>query len=504
MRSLDSLALLLAFAAVAVPVSARPVSEADLRKHIEILASDEFEGRAPGSEGERKTIDYLQRAWAKAGLKPGAAGGSWLQPVELLRRGPKEAKVQFYAYGDRIRVASDEILLVGRDSNYVRDKLPAIFVGHGVDGKGDVLADVKGKLAFMLSDSADFLPDALRQSRARRDKLIEAGAEAVVTISGEEFDYPVYRRNLLSRPIVWTGQDRHAMVEGVVGRRYMVALVTAAGGDWDKMRTAAKAGDYEGQTLGLSVDLNVSSDIERFSSPNIIGKLPGRKSGEGAVLFMAHWDHLGICRPEDEADRICNGAVDNASGLAVITEVAKRLARKRHDRDIYFMGTTAEESGFWGTYAFAANPAVPLAEIKVALNIDNFAIAPRGTPVAIIGRGETGLDADIELVVRKQGRKLDPSNDANAFLQRQDGWALLQKGVPALMIGSAFADLKSLNAFLQGNYHGPDDEPGADIQLGGAAEDADLHVALGEYFASTRKYRPKKTRQPAPEKGTGG
>jgi hypothetical protein len=504
MRPFSHFAFLFAFAALATPIAARPVSEAELRKHIEVLASDEFEGREPGTEGERKTIDYLQRVWGKAGMKPGAADGSWLQPVEFVRRGPKEAKVQFFARGDRIRVASDEILLVGKDSNYVREKLPAIFVGHGVDGRGDVIADVKGKLAFMLSDGADFLPSGLRQSRARREKLIEAGAEAVVTISGEQFDYPIYRRALMSRPIVWAEKDKRAALEGVVGRQYMVALVTAAGGDWDKMRAASKSSDYAGQTLGLSVDLNVDSDVQSFASPNIIGKLPGRKPGEGAVVFMAHWDHLGICRPDDETDRICNGAVDNASGLAVITEVAKRLAKQRHDRDIYFVGTTAEESGLWGAYAFAANPVVPLADIKVVLNIDTIAVAPRGAKVAIIGRGKTALDGDIESIIRKEGRKVEPSADANAFLQRQDGWALTQKGVPAFMIGGAFADLTKLDGFLKGDYHGPEDELTADIQLGGAAEDADLHIALGEYFASARKFRPKKIEQPDQEKGTGG
>jgi hypothetical protein len=504
MRPFLQLAFLFAFIGATAPLAGRPVTEAELRKHIEVLASDEFEGRAPGTEGERKTIDYLQRMWAKAGIKPGVAGGSWLQPVELVRRGPKEAEAQFFARGDRIRVASDEILLVGKDSFYTREKLPAIFVGHGVDGKGDVVADVKGKLAFVLSDSADFLPNGLRQARARREKLIDAGAEAVVAISGEQFDYPIYRRALMSRPIAWAEKDKRAALEGVVGRQYMVALVTAAGGDWDKMRAASKSSDYAGQTLGLSVDLNVASDVERFASSNIIGKLPGKKPGEGAVVFMAHWDHLGICRPDDEADRICNGAVDNASGLAVITEVAKRLAKQRHDRDIYFVGTTAEESGLLGSYAFAANPVVPLADIKVVLNIDTIAMAPRGAKVAIIGRGKTALDSDIEAVARKAGRKVEPSADANAFLQRQDGWALTQKGVPAFMVGGAFADLAKLDGFLKGDYHGPDDELTADVPLGGAAEDADLHVALGQYFASARKFRPKMAEQPTDAKGTGG
>jgi Peptidase family M28 len=490
---------LIVFAIGQSPLAARSVTEAELRKHIEILASDEFEGRAPGTEGEKKTIDYLQTVWSKAGLKPGAKDGSWLQQVDFVRRGPIESRVQFYANGNRIRVASDEILLVGKENAYKADKLPVIFAGHGVDAKGEVIADVKGKLVLLLSDLADFLPAEKREVRARRKALIKAGAEAVVAISGEQFDFPIYRRALMSRQIIWSKRDDRAAMEGVVGRQYMVALVTAAGGDWDKMRAAAKSAEYAGQTLGLTVDADVTSDVERFTSANIIGKIAGRKPGSGAVVYMAHWDHLGICRPDDESDRICNGAVDNASGMAVVTEVARRLARKRHDRDIYIVGTTAEESGLWGAYAFADDPVVPLGQIKIVLNIDTIALAPRGAKVAIIGRGKTALDGDIEAVARKAGRSIEPSTDANAFLQRQDGWALTQKGVPAFMVGGAFADLAKLDGFLKTDYHGPDDEVTANLQLGGAAEDADLHVALGEHFANMRKYSPKKA-----EKGTGG
>ena len=122
---------------------------------------------------------------------------------------------------------------------------------------------------------------------------------------------------------------------------------------------------------------------------NVIGKIGGPQKGQRRVLYMGHWDHLGICAPEDAPDRICNGAVDNASGIAVLTEVAERLAKKRHDRDIYFIATTAEESGLLGAYAYADKPVFPLDQIVMSLNVDTIAIAPRGAKVAIIGRGTT-------------------------------------------------------------------------------------------------------------------
>lgn len=498
MPALRLFILLLSFSLFGAVAIAKPVTETDLRKHVEILASDDFAGRAPGTEGERKTLAYLESQWAKAGLKPGARDGGWYQPVELVRRGPKQASVQFYAKGDKLRIVSDDILLVGRDAAYKAAKLPSIFVGHGVNAQGKVAADVSGKLAFLLADDAEFLPSDMKAARNRRTALIDAGAAAVISISGEQFDFPIYRRAFLSRPTSWAARDKRADIEGAVSPQYMVALVTAAGGDWDKLRAAARSADYAGQSLGLTVDLDVQSEVERISSNNIIGKIAGRKPGSGAVVFMGHWDHFGICRPEGEEDRICNGAVDNASGMAVLTEVAKRLGKAKLDRDIYFVGTTAEESGLLGARAFAADPAVPLDQIQIVLNVDTVAIAPRGAKVAIIGRGKTGLDAEVEAVARKLKRKIEPSTDANAFLQRQDGWALTEKNVPALMVGGAFADLGKMEAFLKTDYHGPRDEVVETLQLGGAAEDADLHVELGRYFADARKFKPKKA-----EKGTG-
>lgn len=477
---------------------AKPVTEAELRKHIEILASDDFEGREPGTEGERKTLAYLQEQWSKAGLKPGASDGSWYQPVNLVRRGKGQASVQFFAKGEKLRVVGDEILLIGKEAQYKTTKLPAIFVGHGVNAQGQVVADVKGKLVFLLADDAEFLPNDMKQVRNRRLALVDAGAEAVIAVSGDQFDFPIYRRALLARPVTWEARDKRANLEGVVSPQYMVALVTAGGGDWDKLRAAARSADYSGQQLGISADLEVESDVRRFASNNIIAKIPGRKPANGAVVLMGHWDHFGICRPEGEADRICNGAVDNASGMAVLIAVAQRLGKAKFDRDIYFVGTTAEESGLLGAHAFAAEPPLPLENIKVVLNIDTIAIAPKGSKVAIIGRGKTDLDDDVEAVAKKLRRKIEASTDANAFLQRQDGWALTEKNVPALMVGGAFADLGKLEAFLKSDYHGPDDEVVDTLQLGGAAEDAELHLALVRYFADTRKYKPKKA-----AKGTG-
>ena len=482
---------------------ANAISEDDLRPHIAVLASDAFEGREPGTEGERKTTAYISAEWQKAGLKPAAADGGWLDPVQLIRRGPGTAEVKFFARGAKLRFADDEIILIGRESNYLASKLPLWFAGYGIDAGGKVAGDVAGKAVLILADRPGFGADEMKSIRARREALIAAGAEAVIAIGGEQAEYPLIRRQLLSRPINLVSREKRAALEGVVGARFVVAMVTAAGGDWDKLRKSADAADYTGTSLGVTGDFNVTTEVDAFDSSNVIGKLPGKKKGSGAVLYMGHWDHLGICRPEGEEDRICNGAVDNASGIAVMTEVARKLSKSKHDRDIYFVATTAEESGLLGAYAFAEKPAMALDKIIVALNIDTIAIAPRGANVAIIGRGTTKFDDVIDRVAKKAKRKIELSTESNSFIRRQDGWALGQKGVPSLMVGGSFSDPIRLETFLSDDYHGPDDELTDATELGGAAEDATLHVALGKHFASTRKQPAEKTTQKAENK-TGG
>lgn len=467
------------------------VSEADLRGHIEILASDAYEGRKPGTEGEAKTVKYIAGQWAKAGLKPSAANGSWFEPVPLIQRGQGSAEYVFTAKARKLRIGSDEIVLIGKEADYAKRDLPVIFTGAGVTSDGSVAANVAGKAALVMFD-ADNVPDKMKSPRARREALIAAGAEAVIFVAGGDGSWPTLRRQLLSRPIGLESREKRAPLEGAISSEFAVALVTAAGRDWDKLRAHAKVADYAGEALGIEADFTVKTDLYRFDSSNVIGKLPGRKKGSGAVLYMGHWDHLGICGAEDAPDRICNGAVDNASGIAVLAEVAERLAKKRYDRDIYFIATTAEESGLLGAYGYADKPVFPLEQIVISLNVDTIAIAKRGSKVAIIGRGKTKLDDAVETVARKAGRTIENSTDANAFIQRQDGWALAQKGVPALMVGGSFADLDLMQKFLGSEYHGPKDELTDRTELGGAAEDADLHIALGQYFADTRKYKSVK------------
>lgn len=231
----------------------------------------------------------------------------------------------------------------------------------------------------------------------------------------------------------------------------------AAGGDW-----------YQPVQL-------VPKNGPEVTADNVIGRIAGSDPRAGAIVVMAHWDHLGLCAAEGAADRICNGAVDNASGVALLIEIARAMARgPRLKRSLIFVATTGEEMGLLGAKAFVADPPVPLDRIAAGFNLDTSAVAPRGSPVTTIPRGTT-LDPQIEAVAAAMGRAVDRSDAADALLTRQDGWVLLQAGVPSVLMGGAYRG--GLRRFLATRYHHPDDDLRG-IELGGAAEDGDLHVAL--------------------------
>lgn len=224
-------------------------------------------------------------------------------------------------------------------------------------------------------------------------------------------------------------------------------------------------------------------------SHNVVGKVPGASPDGKAVVVMAHWDHLGLCRPPGERDRICNGAVDNASGTAAVLALVARVRAMKLDRDVWFVFTGAEEWGLFGAKAFAAYPPLPLASIVAGFNLDTIAVAPKGMPVAIVAERNSPLVPLVKDAAAAVGRSWDGDGEAAAFIERQDGWPLTQRGVPMAMAGGGFSDMQRLRGFLASPYHGPDDELTEATDLGGAVEDANLHLELVRRAAS-RRFRP--------------
>ncbi|MFN5821580.1 MAG: M20/M25/M40 family metallo-hydrolase, partial [Novosphingobium sp.] len=263
-----------------------------------------------------------------------------------------------------------------------------------------------------------------------------------------------------------------------------------AGGprDFAALKALAAKPDFVPRLLDLAVTLEATTRETRINTHNVIGRLPGRRPDSGAVLLLAHWDHFGECAAPPAEDLICNGAIDNASGLAALTEIARRLAKgPALDRDVYFLATTAEEIGLLGAEAFAEDPPLPLSQIVAAFNIDSFALAPRGAPLGIVGRGLTPLDAGILAVAKAQKRKVVEGDAANAYIRRQDGWALLQHDVPTVMVSSSWSDIARVERFFETDYHRPGDQLKPGLDLSGTAEDVAFHVALVRHFGDPKK-----------------
>jgi Zn-dependent M28 family amino/carboxypeptidase len=231
-----------------------------------------------------------------------------------------------------------------------------------------------------------------------------------------------------------------------------------------------------------------------FTSHNVVAVARGRRPDGKAVLLMAHWDHLGPCAPKAK-DRICNGAIDNASGVAALIAVAEQVARLGLDRDVWFVATSAEEWGLLGARALADRPPLPLPDIVAGFNLDMIGVARAETPVAMVAPPYSRLEPLVRQAAAGLGRPWDGDREADHFLRRQDGWVLAERGVPMVMAGGSFSDLKVLQRFIDGRYHAPGDELRADTDLGGAVDDANLHVELIRRAAS-RKFWPRQNRTP--------
>lgn len=466
-------------------VASAPVSEEELRAHIAILASDEYGGRLPGTAGETLTAHYIARHLAAAGFVGAAAGGSFYQPVPLVELHVRSSQAMWHGEtgDDADGAALAEVAIRAPEGGTISFTAPLIYVGHGVDATGAVRADVAGKVALVQFENRSG-ENALPLS-ARRDALVAAGAIGTIIVGPANVPFGVLQGAFIGGRPQLASRVGRGRVEGLISATSAGRLLSAAGHDQADLRAAAAADDFAGQMLAGQIELTSETVRRAYNSYNVVGTLPGRRTNSGTVMLMGHWDHLGTCRPEGAADRICNGAVDNASGIAVLLEVARRLgASEVMDRNVMVVATTAEEMGLLGAYHFVAEPLVPLPSIPILLNVDTVAIAPRGAPMAMVGRGTTPLDAEVDRVATALGRTIDADDEANAFIQRQDGWAFTQAGVPAVMAGGSFTDMAPLQAFLSSHYHGPGDELKDDTPLGGAADDADLHVALTRHFAS--------------------
>ncbi|MES2491961.1 MAG: M20/M25/M40 family metallo-hydrolase [Pseudomonadota bacterium] len=474
--------LLTSAAASGAPPRRDVALESALLDHIKVLASDEFGGRQPGTDGEARTLRYLGKQWFDIGLVSGTnlPGHAWFAPVSLVARDPAASAASFTRRGKRIPLPKSTVLVLTSGKRTLVENAPLLFVGRADRADALSRAELAGRVAVLL--------DAGIKGGERQNALLKAGASAVLTVLDAD--------RTIEQVAARRGQAGYALasealggdLEGFIASDSFDRLAVAAGTSLAELRLVASDPAFVPRALDLAVTLEATTRETTIRTHNLIGKLDGRRPEAGAVLFMAHWDHFGECAEPPAEHLICNGAIDNASGIAALTEIARRLSRGQQlDRDVYFVATTAEEMGLLGAEAFAENPPLPLKQIVAAFNIDSIAVAPVGTPLAIVGRGMTRLDAQIAAVARQQKRVLVPGSAANAYVKRQDGWALLQHDVPAVMVTSAYGDLTLIERFFETDYHRPSDVVKPALELGGAAEDVAFLVALGRWFADARR-----------------
>ena len=495
LRAAALCSLCLAACAGAALPSPGGVTPADLLRHIRVLASDDFQGRAPGTDGERRTTAYIVRQFQARGLEPAGENGSWFQTLHLAEREPQAATFR-WAGPHPGQLGEDDIVLTGRDAREVLADAPLIFAAHGArlpDRGIDQLAgaDVRGAVVLILADgpAVEGFPSVRERMRAVSD----AGAAAVIAIAGDDTSWEELSGGL-RRSRLRPEDSALPRLSGFVSMAAAQRLVAGAGGDMNRLLNEQPGSSFRAVTLPGRVSIDATTNVSRVETSNVIGRLRGSGTTGENVLLLAHWDHLGICRPEGAPDRICNGAVDNASGVAGLIEIAGQVSRgPRPVRDVLFMATTAEEVGLVGAGWFADHPTVPLASIVAAINMDTIAIAPAGTPVAIMPSNTPALNALAAATVTAAGRTLDPDDEAAELVRRQDGWALARHGVPALMIGGSFSNMTLLGHFLEeGRYHTPEDEADGALVLDGAAEDMNLTVALVRRLADPAQYqRPR-------------
>lgn len=477
--------LILAGCAASTALQATPrrdtALEAAMRAHIAVLASDEYGGRRPGTEGEALTLRYLGRQFFEAGLSSGTndPGNPWFAPVTLIGREPAGSTAQFMRRGRPLTLPADEILVLTSGKRSLVRAAPVLFVGNG-DGAGLDRTDLAGRIALVLDDDTD--------TGERQSALLAAGAAAVLTVLGPDRSLASVAARRQRTGYALASDATGGDLEAFITRAGLERLLAADSLTVAELEQQAAQPEFVPRPLNLAANLEATSNETEIRTHNVIGMLPGRRPGSGAVLFLAHWDHFGECAEPPAEHLICNGAIDNASGVAALIELARRLAKgPRMDRDVYFLATTAEELGLLGAKAFAANPPLPLGQIVAAFNMDSIALAPAGTPLGVVGLGMTPLDPAIAQVAKRARRKLSTSSAGNAYVRRQDGWALLQYDIPTVMVTSAYGDVKRVERFFDGDYHRPSDRFGPKIDLGGAAEDVAFHVSLARWFADPRK-----------------
>ena len=491
----------------------------ELAKHVKVLASDEFGGRAPSSPGEKLTLDYLTAQFKALGLEPGN-GDSYLQEVPLVSL-EADANMVLSIGGKDYQYKKDMVMGSSRISAQEGiENSELVFVGYGVnapeynwnDYEG---LDVKGKTVVMLvndpgfatKDPALFTGDAMTYYGRWTYKYEEAsrrGAAGAIIIhetapasypwsvvenswSGEQFGFQKENNNM----------DRVA-VEGWVTTDVAKELFTKAGLDFDTVKTNAAKGAYHVDMGDLTASVSIKNTIKKSVSYNFIATLPGSEKPDEHVIYSAHWDHLGTDKTR-KGDQIYNGAHDNATGTAGLIEVAEAFTKlpKHPSRSMTFLAVTAEEQGLLGSKYYAANPVIAANKTVANINMDSLNLLGKVKDMNVVGIGKSQMDEFLETAAKEQGRTIsgDPKPSSGGYY-RSDHFAFANMGIPAMYAGggTVAADeetanyRKRMSLVLRGCYHQPCDRYRDEWDLSGAVQDLQLFYKVGFDISETEQW----------------
>ncbi len=519
---------------VAGPAELKPALDSinanDILQHIKVLSADEFEGRGPGTKGEELTVKYLTEQFQKLGLKPGNPDGTYVQKVPLAGF-TAQATASFTAGGKTIDLNfSKDYVAVSRrivPESKVENS-DVVFVGYGVvapeygwdDYKG---VDVRGKTIVMLiNDPA--VPDPSDPSKLdekmfkgkamtyygrwtyKYEIAAEKGAAAAIIIhetgpagypyevvqgswSRENFDIQTPDKNM-KRPAVeaWITSERAK------------ELIAAGGQDFDALKKAAVSKDFKPVVLNAKANLDIKNTLREINSNNVLAKIEGSDPAlkNEYVIYTAHWDHLGR-DPKLQGDQIYNGAIDNASGVATLLEIAEAFTKlpTPPKRSMLFIAVTGEEKNLLGSKYYATNPLYPLNKTLANINMDGVNQWGRTKDITMVGDDNSTLIDLLRASAREQGRTVNPDPEPEkGFYYRSDHFEFAKQGVPALYPDSgidyvgkdANYSQKKRDEYTNNDYHKVSDEIKADWDLTGAVDDGQLFTTIGYRIAQADKF----------------
>jgi Zn-dependent M28 family amino/carboxypeptidase len=506
------------------PAPAAPqISAETLQRVTRTLSSDEFQGRAPGTEGETRTIAFLAKEFRRAGLQPGNHG-SWYQDVPLVEisaQGSPRLEIEGAGQGLNLNFRTDYMGASYRAQPHVSvDHSEIVFVGYGINaperGWNDYQGlDVRGKTVIILVNDPDWQTPALTGAFNGRamtyygrwtykfEEAARQGAAAAFIVhdtAPASYGWNVVENSWSGSQLYMQSADNGAgqtAVNGWLTNDSARRLMAAAGQDLDALTRAAQQRGFHGVPLGLRASVGFDNQIRRAASHNVIGVLPGRTHPDEYVLYTAHWDHLGLCRETGE-DRICNGAVDNASGSAALVALAEAHARAGPaDRTLIFLAVTGEESGLLGSAHYAANPIYPLARTAGGFNMDSLNLAGPARDFVSIGGGKSELDAYLARAAAQMGLRVsaEPTPEAGYYF-RSDQFSFARQGVPMLygrggedlVNGGPAAGRAASEDYRAHRYHQVSDQFDPSWDWAGALADVGIYYRVGRALATSREW----------------